>query len=80
MAREVNLFVGDWTALGSTAPVPRYSIQVKHDWTDNAGVAHTDTRTVTFPNALSGIPLSRLKTYMEQIILAEARILLGVDN
>lgn len=79
MPREVNLTISDWTAVGATAPVPRYSIQVRHDWTDNAGVKHTDTRTLTFPNALSGIPLARLKGYMEQIILAEARIQLGVD-
>lgn len=80
MAKEVNLFVGDWTALGSTAPVPRYSVTLTTQWIDNAGVSHTDTRTVTFPNVLGGVPLSRLKGYMEQIAMAEARILLGVDS
>ncbi len=80
MPREVNIFLGNWTALGSTAPVSRYSIQIQHDWTDNVGAKHTDTRTLTFPNALSGIPLARLKDYMERIILEEARIQLGVDN
>jgi len=80
MAREVNIFTSDWTAVGTNASVPRYSMTLTTNWIDNAGVAHTDTRTLTFPNVLSGVPLSRLKGYMEQIALAEARIALGVDS
>ena len=80
MAREVNLTISDWAAVGTNASVPRYRVDLTTQWIDNAGASHTDTRTVTFPNVLAGVPLSRLKGYMEQIILAEARILLGVDN
>ena len=80
MAREVNVYLGDWTALGTNASVPRYSVNLTTQWIDNAGAAHTDTRTVTFPNVLSGVPLSRLKGYMEQIALAEIRLLLGVNS
>lgn len=80
MAKEVNLFLSDWTAVGTNASVPRYSVTLTTQWIDNAGVSHTDTRTVTFPNVLGGVPLSRLKGYMEQIALAEMRRLLGVDN
>ena len=80
MAREVNIFTGDWTALGTNASVPRYSMTLTTQWVDNAGAAHTDTRTLTFPNVLSGVPLQRLKGYMEAIALAEARIALGVDS
>lgn len=80
MAREVNIFLSDWTALGTNASVPRWSLQVRTDWVDNAGVSHTNTRTVTFPNVLTGIPAERLKGYMETIVMAEARILAGVDN
>ena len=80
MAREVNIFTGPWVAVGTDASVPRWSMQVRMDWTDNAGVKRTDTRTVTFPNAPSGIPISRLREYMEAIILREARIQLGVDS
>lgn len=79
MPREVNIFTGGWTAVGTNASVPRWSMQVRMDWVDNAGAPHTQTRTVTFPNVLSGIPAERLKGYMEQIIMAEARILAGVD-
>ena len=80
MAREVNIFMGDWTAVGTNASVPRYSLTITHNWTDNAGVPHTDTRALIFPNVLGGIPLARLKVYMENIALAEARILLGLDT
>lgn len=80
MAREVNVYPGAWTAVGTNASVPRWSIQIKFDWVDNAGAAHTNTRTVTFPNVLSGIPAERLREYMKNIVLAEARILAGVDN
>lgn len=80
MAREVNLTISDWTAVGTNASVPRYSVTLTTQWVDNAGVSHTDTRTVTFPNVLANVPLSRLRGYMEQIALAEIRLLLGVDN
>ena len=79
-AREVNLQISDWTPVGTNATVPRYRVDLTTQWIDNAGVSHTDTRTVTFPNVLSGIPVSRLRGYMEQIALAEIRIALGVDN
>ncbi len=80
MAGEVNVYLGEWTAVGTNASVPRWSLQVRFDWTDNAGAAHTDTRTLIFPNVLSGIPIQRLREYMQDIILKEARIQLGVDN
>jgi hypothetical protein len=80
MAREVNLQISGWTAVGTNASIPRYRVDLTTQWIDNAGVSHTDTRTVTFPNVLSGIPVSRLRGYMEQIALAEIRLLLGVDN
>jgi hypothetical protein len=80
MAREVNLQISGWTAVGTNASIPRYRVDLMTQWIDNAGVSHTDTRTVTFPNVLSGIPVSRLRGYMEQIALAEIRLLLGVDN
>ena len=80
MAREVNVYLGAWTAVETNASVPRWSLQVQFNWVDNAGVPHTNTRTVTFPNVLTGIPAERLKQYMMDIVLAEARILAGADN
>jgi len=80
MAREINVYLGNWTAVGTNAQVPRWSLQIQFDWVDNAGASHTNTRTVTFPNVLNGIPAERLKGYMQNIVLAEARILAGVDN
>ena len=79
MAREVNLQISDWTAVGTNASVPRYRVDLTTQWVDNAGAPHTDTRTVTFPNVLANVPVQRLRGYMEQIALAEIRLLLGVD-
>lgn len=80
MASEVNVYPGAWTAVGTNASVPRWSIQIQFNWVDNAGATQANTRTVTFPNVLTGIPAERLKGYMLDIILSEARILAGVDN
>lgn len=80
MAKEVNLTISDWAVVGTNASVPRYSVMLTTQWVDNAGAPHTDTRTVTFPNVLANVPLSRLREYMERIALAEIRLLLGVDQ
>lgn len=80
MAREVNLQISDWTPVGTNASVPRYSVTLTTQWIDDSGVSHTDTRTVVFPNVLSGVPLSRMRGYMEQIAISEIRLLLGVHS
>lgn len=80
MAREVNLTISDWTAVGTNASVPRYRVDLTTQWIDNAGASHTDTRTVTFPNVLANVPLVRLREYMQDIALKEIRLLLNVNN
>jgi hypothetical protein len=35
---------------------------------------------VRFPNVLANIPARRLKAYVEDMLMAEARILAGIDE
>lgn len=80
-ARSVDeVFIENWTDLGTTTSVPRYSVDITIHWTLQNGSPGTYEDTVVFPNVLSGVPLQRLKRYMEDIILAEIRIQLGIDD
>lgn len=79
MARSVNVFIGPWGPPGDTVPVEKRDVLVKFEWVNHDGVEHTHEATYTFPNILAGIPLRRLRRYMEDIILSEARIQLEID-
>lgn len=81
MARSVDeVHITGWTNTGTTVPVPRWTVNVTFKWTNDAGQAQTNTATRSFPNMLAGVPTRRLREYMEAIILAEARIALGIDR
>lgn len=80
MARQVNIWTGGWRATGNNVQVPQYETTIRFQWTRNDGTARDEERTVRFPNVLNGIPAARLKEYIEHILLAEARILAGVDD
>jgi len=75
---EINL--GEWTNLGSTAPFPQYSKDIEIKWTRDDGVQETRQVTVTFPNILQNVPLRRLGSYMEEIILRELRLQYEIDT
>ncbi len=80
MTRNVDeVHVTNWTDLAATAPVPQWSVDIVIRWTTTAGSSMEHVETVTFPNILAGVPLGRLKGYMEEIILRELRIQQGVD-
>ena len=80
MAHNVNVYITNWTDTGQTVSVDRWSVDITVQWTDDSGTDHENSDTYYFPNALSGVPLSRLREYMQEIILREARIQLGVDE
>jgi hypothetical protein len=80
MTRSVDsVFIANWINLGSTAPVPKWSVDIEINWTRNDGTEGQHTSTQIFPNALAGVPNRRLKRYMEEIIMAELRLQLGID-
>jgi len=80
VAREVNTWQSGWRATGTNVSVPQYEHVIRIQWVDDDGVSHDATRTVRFPNVLSGIPVRRLREYIEDILYREARILAGIDR
>ena len=80
MARNVNVWTWNWTDQGTTVPVPKWRVDIKVQWTDDAGTPHEREDTYNFPNILAGIPARRMRGYMERLILAEVRIALGIDE
>ena len=80
MARSVNVWTSGWRATGTNVPVPQYEMTIRLEWVTDAGESREAQRTVRFPNVLAGIPARRLKAYVEDMLMAEARILAGIDE
>lgn len=80
IATGVNVWIANWVNQETTVPVPKWAVDIKIQWTDEANNPHEHEETYYFPNILAGIPMSRLRKYMEQLILAEVRIALGIDE
>jgi len=78
MPSNVNVFMDDWHDDGVTVPVPRYSRTIRIEWIDDDGNQRVNEEVRRFPNELAGIPLRRLAEYMDQIILQEIQIKLGI--
>lgn len=73
MAREVNLFTSNWQATGKNISVPQYSVAVQLDWIDNAGVSHTRSETLKFPNFLANVGAADLKEWLTELMIREAQ-------
>ena len=80
MPREVNVFIGNWTATGVNVSTPQYSVDVTINWTRNDGTQDTKSATVKFPNVLAQLPAAWVKQEMEELLLRAARKLAGVDE
>ena len=78
--RNVSVWPTNWTNIGQTRRVDRWSVDIIVQWTNEAGVPQEHSGTYYFPDELATIPLSRLREYMQEIILKEARIQLGIDE
>lgn len=79
MAREVNVYTTNWKATGKNVSVPQYSVDVTLNWVNNAGVTHTRSETLKFPNFLQNMGAADLKEWLTELMLREARQRLGVD-
>lgn len=73
MAREVNVYTNNWKATGVNVNVPQYSVAVTINWTDDAGVAHTRSETLKFPNFLQNVGAADLKEWLTELMIREAR-------
>ena len=78
--RSVNLYIDNWQSLGTTVRVSQYSVDIRFVWTDDAGEDHEKEATLTFPNALGEVPLSKLRERVEEWLIEIARVRFGVDN
>jgi hypothetical protein len=78
--RNVNVQIGNWQATGQNVPFPQYTADVALNWIGEDGQRHEHGGTYTFPNVLQNVPQRRLREYMEQIIMREARLALAVDR
>lgn len=78
--QNVNVFISNWQATGSNVPVPQYSVDIAINWKDGSGQLHEHASTYRFPNVLQGVPLARVRVYMEEIILREIRLAQGIDE
>lgn len=80
MAREVNVYYEAVRATGRRQPVAEYALTVRHDWTKAKGGKASKESALTFPAVLDNMPEERRLAYVTEILLAEARILAGVDE
>lgn len=79
MARSVDeVNITNFVNTGLTTPLDRYTFDIEIKWTV-AGVPNTHASTRTFPNALSAMPLAVKKAFALQMLMATARVELGID-
>lgn len=76
---EIN--ITNWQATGSNVPFPQFSFHLEMKWTNEQGEPQVHSDTYTFPNILqtapSPMPVSVLKIFVEQMIIALARVNVG---
>lgn len=79
MARNVNVWMTNWTDMGTTVPFPRYDVDVRLEWTGDDGLPHSWEGTANIPNDFQLVPAGWLKEMLEDLILRATRKRLGID-
>ena len=80
-ARNVDqILIGNWQKTEVRPRVDQWSVDITVRWTDTEGGSHEYLGTHLFPNELAGIPLSSIRYFMEQIVMAAVRVQLGIDE
>lgn len=79
MATNVNV---TFTPLvkGGKVLVDQWSTTETIDWLDDAGVPHTWTGTVTYPNDLALMTLAWQAAELRGLIYKASRVVLGIDG
>lgn len=82
MTRSVDeINITNFVNTGQTTPFSRYTFILEVKWTDDSGVKRTHgPQTYTFPNDLAAMPLAVRRRFAEQMIMATARVALGIDS
>ena len=79
MARNVNVWIDGWRWTGQQVQTPQAEVNLRIEWTDNAGQQRQRIETVRFPNILADVPVAWLKQEMEDLMLRALRVKAGVD-
>jgi len=81
MARSVQeINVTNWIQTAPTVKIQQYQFDLEVKWTDNDGVPHVHNGTYRYPNDIASMPLNVLRRYAEDMIIATARVTLGIDT
>jgi len=82
MARSVDeINITNWVNTGQTRQMARYTFTLEIKWTDDQGVKRTHGPQIyTFPNDLAAMPLLVRKRFANEMIVATARVALGIDS
>lgn len=82
MTRSVDeLNIKNWNVTGQDVPFPQYEFDLEIKWTADDGTKHVHgPQTYTFPNDLGPMPLSVRRRFVEEMIVAVARVTLGIDD
>lgn len=81
MARSVEeVNVTNWQVTGSKVPIAQYQFDLEIKWTDNEGNPRVHNNTYRYPNDIAPMPLSVRRRYAEDMIIATARVTLGINE
>ncbi len=75
---EMN--ITNWQETGTNVKIPQYSFDLEIKWTDQFGVKREHSGTYLYPNDISEMPMGVRKRFAEEMIVATARVKLGIDN
>lgn len=75
---EIN--ITNWQATGSNVPILQYQFDLEIKWTDTDGNPHIHNGTYRYPNDISDMPLNVRRRYAEDMIIAQVRVTLGINE
>lgn len=76
---EIN--ISNFVNTGQTTPLARYTFTLHIKWVDAQGEAREHgPQTYTYPNDLASMPLAVRRMFAEKMIMAAARVALGIDE
>lgn len=81
-ARSVDqINITDFVDTGQTRQMARYFFTLEVNWTDLEGEKHTHgPQQYEFPTDLVSMPLNVRRRFAEEMIIAVARVTLGIDD
>jgi len=75
---EMN--ITNWQETGANVQIPQYSFDLEIKWTDQFGVKREHSGTYLYPNDISEMPNKVRRRFAEEMIVAAARVELGIDE